>query len=57
MVDAHGLGPCEATRGGSNPLFGTKLKNGNKKTRSKWRGFLSSERSPGEEEPSEMILL
>lgn len=25
MVDAHGLGPCEATHGGSSPLFGTNL--------------------------------
>ena len=23
LADAHGLGPCEATRGGSNPLRGT----------------------------------
>ena len=22
-ADAHGLGPCGATRGGSTPLFGT----------------------------------
>ena len=24
MVDAHGLGPCGETHGGSSPLLGTK---------------------------------
>ena len=53
MVDAHGLGPCEVTHGGSIPLFGTK----STKKPASVRGFLSSERNPGEEEPSEMMLL
>lgn len=26
MADAHGLGPCGETRGGSNPLSGTKTR-------------------------------
>ena len=54
MVDAHGLEPCEATHGGSIPLFGTKHPQKNPLNK---RGFLSSERNPGEEEPSEMMLL
>lgn len=54
MVDAHGLGPCGVTRGGSSPLFGTKLAQKNPLIK---RDLLRSERNPGEEEPSEMMLL